>query len=132
MSVQVLEKVIWMMCRTLRNQKIPLLEKEEATLLIETACFQVNSIPYVADNEDLYLSPNAILVPSFQMDSLVGSSSPLHNVNLLINKLKFYHTEIQLVMKQTFLKDWRRYAPGSLRVHETKKMFVLRIGTWFW
>ena len=94
-----------MMCRTLRNQKIPLLEKEEATLLIETACFQVNSIPYGADNEDIYLSPNDILVPTFQMDSLASTSSPLHNVNLLINKLKVYHAEIQLVMEQTFLKD---------------------------
>ena len=72
----------------MRNQKLPLLEKEEVTLLIETACFQVNSIPNGADNEDLYLSPNNILVPTLQMGSLASTSKPLHNVNLLINKWK--------------------------------------------
>ena len=25
------------------------------------------------------------------------------------------------MMKHTFLKDWRRYAPGNLRVHKTKR-----------
>ena len=91
------------------------MEKEEATLLIEIACFQVNG------NEDLYLCQNDILVLTFQRDSLASTSSPLHNINLLITKLKVYHTEIQLVMEQTFLKDWRRYAPGNLR-----KMCILK------
>ena len=95
-SVQVLKKIIRMMCRTLRNQKLPLLEKEEATLLIETASFQVNSVPYGPEHKDLYLSPNDILVPTFQLYSLTTTSSPLHNIDLLINKLKVYDTEIQL------------------------------------
>ena len=119
--VQILKKIIRMMCRTLKIQKLPLLEKEDATLLIKTACFQVNSIPYAADNEDLCLSPNDILVPSFQMDSLATASSPLHKVNVLIKKLKVYHVEIKPVMEHTFLKDWRRYSPSSLRVHKAKK-----------
>ena len=119
--MRVLKTVIQMMCRTVRNQKLPLLEKEEATLLIETASFQVNSVPYGPEHKDLYLSPNDILVPTFQLDSLTTSSSPLHNIDLLINKLKVYDTEIQLVMEQTFLKGWRRYVPGSLRVHKAKR-----------
>ena len=52
----------------------------DATLLIETACFQVNSIPFGPDHEDLCLSPNDILVPTFQLNSLASTSSPLHNV----------------------------------------------------
>ena len=83
------------MCRALKHQKFPLLEKKEATLPIETAFFQVTSIPYGPVYEDLFLSPNDILVPAFTMDSVATASSLLQNVNVLINKLKIYHAESQ-------------------------------------
>ena len=98
-------------------------------LLIETAFFQVNTVPYGTDNEDLYLSPNDILVLFFQMDSLASTSSRLHNVNLRINKLKVYRTDIQLVMEQAFLKDWRRYALVVYEFTNPRKMYVLKRGT---
>ena len=88
------------MTRTLKNQKLPLLEKEEATLLLETICFQVNAIPYAADHERLFLSPNDILVPNFSLNSLATTYSPL-----LINKHRLYHSEIQHVLERAFLSD---------------------------
>ena len=91
-------------------------------LLVEFACFEVNSIPYGKDSQDLYVCPNDILIPMFEMDSLERNSSPLHNVNVLIEKLKLYHSQIQLVLEQTFQKDWKHYAPGHLREQKIKNL----------
>ena len=55
-SVQILKKIVTMMSLTLNSEKLLLLEKEEAMLLVESPCFQVNSIPYGKDSEDLYNS----------------------------------------------------------------------------
>ena len=69
----------------------------------------------------LFLSPNDILVPNFTLESLASNRSPLHNVNLLIGKLQTYHLEMQQELEQTFLSDWRRFSPGYLKVHKSKK-----------
>ena len=57
-SVQILNKIVRMMRRTLESEVFPLLEKKEAMFLVESAYFQVNSIPYGMDNEDLFVCPN--------------------------------------------------------------------------
>ena len=94
-----------MMTRTLKHQKLPVLEKEEAALLMETAHYVKNKIPYTADTECLYISPNDILIPSFCLNSLASTTSSLANVNLLIQKLKIYHIEIHKILEQSFLSD---------------------------
>ena len=86
-----------MMTCTLKHQILPVLEKEEAALLMETACYVLNEIPYAADAESLYISPNDILIPSVSINSLASTSSPLANVNLLIQKLEIYHIEIHRI-----------------------------------
>ena len=45
------------------SPKLPLLERDEANLLLEVACFEVNSIPYGLDDEIVYLCPNDIIAP---------------------------------------------------------------------
>ena len=39
-------------------------------------------------------------------------------------KLKAYHVEINRILEQTFLSDWRRFGPGQLRVHKNKKGMI--------
>ena len=62
---------------------------------METARYIINEVPYAADGESLYLSPNDILVPNFKLDSLASATSPLANVNILIQKSKVYNVEIK-------------------------------------
>ena len=62
-----------------------------------------------------------MLVPNFQLDSLVFTKSPLANVNILIQKMRVYHVEINKILEQTFLTDWRRFGPGQLRLNKSKK-----------
>ena len=87
---------------------------------METARYIINEVPYAADGESLYLSPNDILVPNFKLDSLASAKSPLANVNILIQKLKAYPAEINNILEQSFLSEWRRFGPGQLRVHKSK------------
>ena len=61
--------------------------REEAVIITESACYSVNSIPYARDKEGLFISPNDILMPSYEMASLAEAESPLANVNMLIEKM---------------------------------------------
>ena len=115
------KKVARMMPRTLKHQKLPVLQKGEAVLIMETACYIINEVPNAADGESLYLSPNYILVPNLKLDSLASATIPLANMNILIQKLKAYHVEINKILEQSFLSDWRRFGPSQLRVHKSKK-----------
>ena len=67
------------------------------------------------------MSPNDILVPNFQLDSLASAKSPLANVNILIQKIRAYHKEINKILEQTFLTDWRRFRSGQQRLTKSKK-----------
>ena len=69
------KKVVRMMMRKLKNQKLPVFQREEAVLIMESACYTINEVPYAADGESLFLSPNDILVLSFQLDSLASAES---------------------------------------------------------
>ena len=61
---------------------------------METSCYIINEIPYAADAESLYVSPNDTLVPN----SMTSTTRPLANVNLLTQKLKIYHIEIDKIL----------------------------------
>ena len=63
-AVQIVKKGVRMMKRTLKNQKLPVLQKEDAEIIMETSFYIINEVPYAADGESLYLSPNDILVPN--------------------------------------------------------------------
>ena len=97
--VQVGKRVVRMMTGTLKHQKLTVFQKEEAELIIETSCYIINEIPYAADAESLYISPNDMLVPNFKLNSLASTTSPLANVNILIQNLKTYNIEINKVLQ---------------------------------
>ena len=85
--------------RMLKHQKLAVLQKEEAELIMKTSCYIINEIPYAADAESLYISPNDMLVPNFKLNSLASTTSPLANVNILIQNLKTYNIEINKVLQ---------------------------------
>ena len=85
-GVQMVKKIARMMLRTRRNEKLPTLLREEAAIIMETACYSVNNIPYSRDNEGLFICPNNVLMPFYEMPSLAEAKSPLANVNMLIEK----------------------------------------------
>ena len=60
--------------------------RQEAVIIMESACYSVSSIPYARDKEGLFISPNDILMQSYEMASLAEAESPLANVNMLIEK----------------------------------------------
>ena len=82
------KKVARMILRIRKHEKLPILLREEAALIMETACYSVNNIPYGRDNEGLFICPNDVLMPFYEMPSLAEAKSPLANVNILIEKLK--------------------------------------------
>ena len=82
------KKVARMMLRKRKNEKLPLLRREEAIIVMESACYSVNSIPYARDKEGLFISPNDILMPSYEIASLSEAESPLANANMLIEKIR--------------------------------------------
>ena len=63
-SIQAVKKLFRTMTRTLKGEKLPVLEREAATLLLEIACFETNAIPFGIDEEKLYICSNDILVPN--------------------------------------------------------------------
>ena len=89
-------------------------------MVMETSCYITNEITYVTDSESLYISPKDILIPNFNLNSLASITSPLRNVNLLIQKYKIYHIEIHKILEQLFLSDWRRFGPGQIKVHKSR------------
>ena len=97
-SVQMVRKVARMMMRKLKNKKLPMLLREEAVLIMETACYSINNIPYAHDKEALYIAPNDILVPNYYLGSLASAESPLANVNILIQKMRVYHEKINKIL----------------------------------
>ena len=98
--------------------------REEAALIMETACYSVNNIPYGKDNEGLFICLNDVLMPFYQMPSLAEAKSPLANVNILIEKLKLYQERINKILRETLLTDWHRFAPGRIRINKSKKNVV--------
>ena len=42
-------------------------------------------------------------------------------MNIRIQKIRAYHEEINKILEQTFLTDWRRFRPGQLRLNKSKK-----------
>ena len=48
-GIQVIKKLMRTTTRTLKHKKPPVLEREEATLILEMACFEANSIPFGRD-----------------------------------------------------------------------------------
>ena len=123
-GVQMVKKIVRMMLRTRRNEKLPTLLREEAAIIMETACHSVNNIPYGKDHEGLYICPNDVIMPFFQMPSLAEAKSPLANVNILIEKLKLYQERINKILRETLLTDWHRFAPGRIRINKSKKNVV--------
>ena len=81
-ATQMVKKVARMMMRKQKNERLPVLLREEAALIMESACSSINSIPYAHNKEHLYIAPNDILVPKYEMSSLTAAESPLANVNL--------------------------------------------------
>ena len=63
-GVQMVKKIVRMMLRTRRNEKLPTLLREEAAIIMETACHSVNNIPYGKDHEGLYICPNDVIMHS--------------------------------------------------------------------
>ena len=115
------KKIVRMMLKTRKNEKLPILLREEAALIMETACYSVNNISYGMDNEGLFICPNDVLMPFYQMPSLAEAKSPLANVNILIEKLKLYQERVNKILRETLLTDWYRFAPGRLRINKSKK-----------
>ena len=113
-----------MMLRKRKNEKLPILMREEAIIVMETACYLVNSIPYARDKEGLFICPNDVLMPFYEMPSLAEAKSPLANVNILIEKLKLYQERVNKILRETLLTDWYRFAPGRLRINKSKKNVV--------
>ena len=74
-------------------------------MVMETAFYTINNIPYGTDTESLFLSPNDILVPNYQLDSLAAAEIQLANVNLFIKKMRAYHEEKNKILEETFLTD---------------------------
>ena len=101
-AVQMVKKVARMMLRKQKNQKLPILMREDAALIMESACYSINSIPYAHDKESLYIAPNDILVPNYEMSSLAAAESPLTNVNLLIQKMKMYQEKMNNILREGF------------------------------
>ena len=95
---------------------------------METAFYTINNIPYGTDTESLFLSPNDILVPNYQLDSLAAAEIQLANVNLFIKKMRAYHEEKNKILEETFLTDWRGFRPGQLKLKESKKGITTDVG----
>ena len=93
---------------------------------MESVCYSVNSIPYARDKEGLFISPNDILMPSYEMASLAEAESPLANVNMLIEKMRLYQEKVNEILRESFLTDWRRFAPGKLRINKYRQNVVPR------
>ena len=108
----------------MKNQKLPVLLRKEPVLIMETACYSINDIPYANDKEALYISPNDILVPSYHLSSLASAENLLGNVNILIQKIRVYHEKINKILQETFLSERRRLRPGQLRVTKSKNDVV--------
>ena len=125
-GVQMVKKVARMMLRKRRNERLPILMREEAAIIMESACFSVNSIPYAHDKEGLYIAPNDILTPSYEMTSLADAVSPLANVNDLIQKMRLYQERVNEILRESFLTDWKRFGPGKLRINKYRKNVVPR------
>ena len=106
-----------MMLRIRKHEKLPILLREEAAVVMETACYSVNNIPYGWDKEGLFICPN---------DALAEAKSPLANVNILIEKLKLYQERVNEILKESLLTDWYRFAPGKLRIKKSRKNVVPR------
>ena len=87
--------------------------REEAVIITESACYSVNSIPYARDKEGLFISPNDILMPRYEMASLAEAESPLVNVNMLIEKMRLYQEKVNEILRESFLTDWRRFDLGN-------------------
>ena len=100
--------------------------REEAALIMESACYSIDNIPNAHDKESLYIAPNDILVPNYELSSLAAAESPLANVNLLIQKMRMYQEKINKILRGSFLTDWRRFGPGQMKVNKSKKNVVPR------
>ena len=100
--------------------------REKAVIIMESACYSVDSIPYARDIEGLFISPNDILMPSYEMASLAEAESPLANINMLIEKMRLYQEKVNEILRESFLTDWRRFAPGKLRNNKYRQNVVPR------
>ena len=56
------KKVARMMMRKLKNRELPVIMREEAVFIMESACYYINNIPYAHDKESLYIAPNDIFM----------------------------------------------------------------------
>ena len=60
------------------------------------------------------------------MASLAEAESPLTIVNMLIGKVILYQEKVNKMLRESFLTDWRRFAPWKLRINEYRKNVVPR------
>ena len=65
-GIQVIKKLVTVMTRTLKNEKLPILEREGANLLLEIACYEANGIPCAKYDDFLYICPNDIICPNME------------------------------------------------------------------
>ena len=85
-GIQIVKKKIRLMKKTVHGEKLPLLEKEEAELLVELARFEANNISYGIDEEKVY--PNDIISPNIELETLNFTNSPLSNVEILFTSTR--------------------------------------------
>ena len=100
------KKVARMMMRKLKNRELPVIMREEAVVIMESACYSINNIPYAHDKESLYIAPNDILTPNYELSSLATTESSLVNVNLMIQQMRLYHEKINKILQESFLTEW--------------------------